>query len=142
MTSPAPNPRSPRDIAAAEFRNTVGTIYLIAAISGAISLLDFVFDLLPEGLGLTSLIAAPIYGALGLWVQRQRSILGLGVTLGLYIAHCLAFLWQQLETYQTGDRVPIALIVSGLAGIYLLFQGFRAIKRLKSAQVDDDSASG
>ncbi len=125
---------SPLETAIAQFNNTVGIIYGIAALSAIVGSLDLLFNFLGEGLGLTSLIAAPIYGALGLWVQKRRSSFALGLTLGIYLAHSLALLIARIETFAPGDRPPISIIISGLGGLYLLFEGFGNIKQLKSAE--------
>lgn len=130
---------SPREQAAAEFKNTVGVVYAIAIINGVLGVLSFLITLDPRwdgGFGIGLLIAGVIYGALGFWIQREKSTLGLGIALGIYIADSLAFLVGAIESGAT--RPPIAMAGLRISFIYLMFQGFGAIKQLKSAQITNE----
>ncbi|MEM6502160.1 MAG: hypothetical protein AAF685_10015 [Cyanobacteria bacterium P01_C01_bin.89] len=132
---PQEKPKSSLEKATDQFGHTVGLIYIIAGISGVVGGLDLFFNFLTEGLGLTCLIGAPVYGALGFWVQKKRSSFALGLILGIYIVHCSALLIARVDAYIPGDRrVPVSIIVSGLAGSFLLFEGLGNIKRLKVAE--------
>ena len=68
-------------------------------------------------------------------MQIKRASFALVLILGFYIVHCSALLIARVDAYIPGDRrVPVSIIVSGLAGSFLLFEGFGNIKRLKVAE--------
>ncbi len=131
---------SPREEAEGKLKNAVGAIYavaIISAIMGAIAIIFQIEFLLELGVGIGGLIAGVIYGGLGFWVQKKRSIIGLGLAFGLYVADGVAFIIGNIEA---GGR-PTAGIAIRVAIAYVMFQGFGAIRQLKSAKVDDDSGS-
>ena len=127
---------TPREEGEAKLKNAVGAIYAIAiltALAGAITLIFQIETLLASGTGLVVLIASIIYSGLGFWVQKKRSVIGLGLAFGLYIADGVAFVINNIEA----GGSPTAGIALRVAIAYVMFQGFSGIQQLKSAKTDD-----
>ena len=168
---------TPREAAEAKLKNAVGAIYAVAilnAIWGAVLPIFFPIETWPEpgtgilrlilemvlelGTGFLGPISSMIYGGLGLWVQEKRSIIGLGLAFGLYIAETTPHVAQtivdiaesiasvgnyatDMSTYVIDSArfvaIPTAGIVIQVTLVYLMFQGFGGIQQLKSPKGGD-----
>ncbi len=130
---------SPREQAQKQLNNAVGAIYAVAILSAALGAIALIFQieiLLDLGLGIPSLIMGAIYGGLGFWVKRKHSVIGLGGAFGLYVVDGLAFIVANIDA---GGR-PTSGIAIRATIAYFMFLGFGAIKQLKSAKIENESA--
>ncbi|MEM6502161.1 MAG: hypothetical protein AAF685_10020 [Cyanobacteria bacterium P01_C01_bin.89] len=130
---------SPRELAEKQFKNALGAIYAVAILNAVIGAALVIFQVeLPgfDNFGVLAVIEGAIFGVLGFWVQKKRSAIGLGLALGLYIFGSLSFIVASVDA----GRPPTSGIAIRVALIYFMFQGFGAIKQLKSAKVEDESA--
>ncbi|MEM9772656.1 MAG: hypothetical protein AAF889_13870 [Cyanobacteria bacterium P01_D01_bin.73] len=132
---------SPREKAKKQLRNAIGATYAVAALNTVIGAIILISQVeLPEEfshLGVTTLIEGLIFGGLALWIQKKRSVFALGLALGLYL---FGTLFAFIIGIQAG-RPPTSGIGLRIAIIYFMGQGFDAIKQLKSAKADGESAA-
>ena len=131
---------SPQKQAEDQLGNAVGAIYAIAILGGIASVIALVFQfevLLNLGFGVFTLIFAAVYAGLGLWVQKKRSMIGLGIAFGLYLADSIAFVMSNIEA---GGR-PTAGIAVRAVFAYAMFQGFGALKQLKGTKTNSGASA-
>jgi hypothetical protein len=109
-----------------------GMIFFVAALNALLGLVAVAFNvqfLQSIGLGIGSLFVGAIYGALGYFV-KQRSVVALGLAVGLFVLDGLAMLAFQ----PPGRTPPVGGLVARIFLLIPMIMGFPALQALKAEE--------
>jgi hypothetical protein len=112
--------------------SAAGMIFFVAGLNALLGLVAVAFNvtfLQSMGLGLASILEGAIFGALGYFV-RQRSIVALGVAVGLFVLDGVAL----LASASASGSPPIGGLVARCFLLVPMVMGFPALRALQAEE--------